>query len=61
MIAVDAPAPLVCPCCESRDVHALLWVALATGLVVEDGDAFETEYFCVRCNEGFRCPSIRCV
>lgn len=58
---VEAPKPLLCPTCDGDEVQALLWVSLKRGVVVEDGDDFDTECFCPTCDEGFRFSALRCV
>lgn len=60
-IDVDTPEPLRCPECGSRSVRALLWVALETKSIVEDGDDFDTDCFCSSCDASFRHSALFCV
>lgn len=61
MNTVAAPEAPCCPLCGCLDMQALLWVELRTLRVVDDGDDFDTECFCPRCDAGYRFSALRCV
>lgn len=54
---VTEPPP--CPDCGGTRIQALLWVELASGEVIEDGDGFDTHCWCPDCDVGFRVSVLR--